>query len=506
VGFQHQAHQNLSSLAETTSYEPLSLTPGYSKETWTMYCFPYPQGPASATPLRVPCLATLTYSLFGTYTFETFPGVILQNKFPDNLTGKFRSDPTGYLMLTFLALKESPTSLIQTWLFFGLASEALGRDVANNEFFDNQAVGSPRGSIDLRIPIWFWSELTARWTDLAKSLSTEEYQRARQVLKDNCDLAMTVLCCWDTPFWGAGDEGDTELTLVLLSVHMLLYLIRRVFGTQKVLRTSVRARSTQLLIRAAVSRGWCRKRLNFVESVRTFYPALYFLCSSPLPHGNRGDHSSCTPTKCQVVTKLAKPNHRKHCRHCRIVQVPLNPVLRIIAEDGIPLIRIARLPSGKIQLQVVPHTRTLRFVAVSHVWADRQLGSTKNGLPNCQVEYLNSVLTKLPNLGVSISEILPLGRRGSAQHYEYFWLDTFCIPQAPEHADLRNKAIGSMNLIYATAAQTIVFDSALQKFEAGRRPASMIHGGKPSFSAPADENLLDVTTRVCASNWMGRAW
>jgi hypothetical protein len=92
------------------------------------------------------------------------------------------------------------------------------------------------------------------------------------------------------------------------------------------------------------------------------------------------------------------------------------------------------------------------------------------------------------------------------QPYEYFWLDTFCIPQAPEHADLRNRAIGSMNLIYAAAAQTVVIDSALQELDAGRRPASMIHGGKPTFSAPADENLLDVTASICASNWMGRAW
>jgi len=66
-----------------------------------MYCFPYPQGPASATPLRVPYLATLTYSLFGTYTFGTFPGYIMQNKFPGNLTNKLQSDPTSYLMLTF---------------------------------------------------------------------------------------------------------------------------------------------------------------------------------------------------------------------------------------------------------------------------------------------------------------------------------------------------------------------------------------------------------------------
>jgi hypothetical protein len=40
--------------------------------------------------------------------------------------------------------------------------------------------------------------------------------------------------------------------------------------------------------------------------------------------------------------------------------------------------------------------------------------------------------------------------------YEYFWLDAFYIPQDIHHADLKHKAIGSMNLIYAAAAQTLV--------------------------------------------------
>jgi hypothetical protein len=89
---------------------------------------------------------------------------------------------------------------------------------------------------------------------------------------------------------------------------------------------------------------------------------------------------------------------------------------------------------------------------------------------------------------------------------ECFWLDTFCIPQDPEHADLKNRAIGSMNLIYAAAAQTVVFDSGLQGYDAGQRPSSMIHGSRPTYYAPMEKNLLDVTARICASNWMGRAW
>jgi hypothetical protein len=63
-----------------------------------------------------------------------------------------------------------------------------------------------------------------------------------------------------------------------------------------------------------------------------------------------------------------------------------------------------------------------------------------------------------------------------------------------------------MNLIYATASHTVVFDKGLQALDAGRRPASLAHGGRPTYYSPQDENFLDVVASICASNWMGRAW
>lgn len=87
--------------------------------------------------------------------------------------------------------------------------------------------------------------------------------------------------------------------------------------------------------------------------------------------------------------------------------------------------------------------------------------------------------------------------------YEYFWLDSFCIRQAVGHADLRSKAIESMNFIYAAASHTFVFDKGLQALDAGPRPA---YGGRLTYQNPRDENLLDAVAYIYALNWMGRAW
>jgi hypothetical protein len=63
-----------------------------------------------------------------------------------------------------------------------------------------------------------------------------------------------------------------------------------------------------------------------------------------------------------------------------------------------------------------------------------------------------------------------------------------------------------MNLIYAAAAQTLVFDSGVQKLDAGQRPSSLARWGRRTYYAPTNKNLVDVLAHLCASNWMGRAW
>lgn len=484
-----------------------------------MYCFPYPKG-ADVAPLRVPYVAgTCKYSLTGPYTFDTFYETALPDKLRNILSPETRSPIVRELLP--LLLPPSP-SVIQAWLFFGLASEALGRDVAHQEFFE-----SHQQAIDLRIPGWFWSELKARWKHLRDTTSSSIYRQKQEHLRKCYDFAMKLVGVQDSKKENAQEDGS-QLPCILLSVHMLLYLISNIFVSAKLLRTDFRLKSTQLLVeRMVVENGWCRKRLNFLDSIRLFYPALYFMASFRPPGVQTDSHRSCTATKCHVTTGLAQPLHRTPGCQCQDIHVPLEQVLNIVAAGGIPLIRITRLQSsGDFQLEVVPYTRALKFVAISHVWADRQFGSAENSLPSCQVEYLDSTIAQLPpnlhsddssefgylRLYHLLRQVLE-GRSSTpsspimpSRAFEYFWLDTFCIPQDPEHSDLKNKAIGSMNLIYAAAANTLVFDSALQKLDAGQLPSSLVIYGRPTFYAPNDEALLDVTAHICASNWMGRAW
>jgi hypothetical protein len=194
-----------------------------------MYCFPYPQA-ADVTPLRAPYIAICTYSLAGQYTFEGFYETTISDK-PTELPQGTVSDLRSILTI----LRPPSASIIQSWLFFGLASEALGRDVTHDEFLERCAVGTSETSIDLRIPLWFLSEFKARWKRLRSTLSADAYKRKERELKQCCVLVLITIGFRDLQ----AEEGDTELSLVVLSVHMLLYLICDMFGSTELLRTGL---------------------------------------------------------------------------------------------------------------------------------------------------------------------------------------------------------------------------------------------------------------------------
>ncbi|KAF5696962.1 het domain-containing protein [Fusarium mundagurra] len=418
-----------------------------------------------------------------------------------------RQESTSFSLSHWLA------STIQSWLFFGLASEALGRNIRHEEFAGADLDG-PHSSIDLRIPEWYWRELKARWDELDDSLTAAEFEAKRTQLKKIYMSAHKVLVYMDHLANGLDDDKFTE---ILLSVHMLLYLVAYVLdsNTLQVTQTSTSSASTKLLKRRMVKNGWCEKRLNFVDASPMFYPAFYFLSSLKPPRINAEDHSGCSSDRCLVTSKLSRPLHRTDECLCEDIVVPVERVKTIVASGGIPLVRITQSPLGKIELDVVPYTPSSRFIAISHVWGDQQFGSSQNCLPKCQVGYLEEVLSSLPTsiedggLWECVAdwwssrpgEIEPPSRA-----YEYFWLDSFCIPQAVDDADLRGRAIASMNLIYAAASHTLVFDKGLQALDAGRRPASIAYPGRPTHYSPQDENLLDIVAYIYTSNWMGRAW
>ncbi len=424
-----------------------------------MSCFPYPRD-TDVVSIRVPLIARTQYSITGQTNFSDF----FKRALDAEKQKTKAAEPDGQESSSF-PRSHSLASAIQSWLFFSIASEALGRNIRYEEFAGADPDG-PHLSIHIRIPEWYWRELKARWDELDDSLTVAEFDAKRAQLKTIYESAQIYVIYMDLLVNGLDDD---KLTKILLSIHMLLYLVAYVLdsNTLKVTQTGTSLASTKLLKRRMVKNRWCEKRLNFLDASPMFYPAFYFLSSVKPPRINSEDHSSCSSERCLVTSNSSKRLHRTVECLCEDVVVPVDRMNIIVAYGGIPLVRITRSPLGKTELEVVPYTPSSRFIAISHVWADQQFGSAQNCLPKCQVGYLEEVLSSLPTSvdhwgfrewvanwrSSRPGEIAPPSRT-----YEYFWLDSFCIPQAVEHADLRSKAIESMNLIYAAASHTFVFD------------------------------------------------
>lgn len=148
-------------------------------------------------------------------------------------------ESTSFSLSHFLA------SAIQSWLFFGVASEALGRNIRQEEFAGSDPDG-PHLSIDLRIPQWYWQELKARWDELDDSLTAAEFEAKRVQLRKIYESAQMTVIYMDLL---ANTLDDDKLTEILLSMHMLLYLVAYVVDskTLKVSHTTTSLASTKLL-------------------------------------------------------------------------------------------------------------------------------------------------------------------------------------------------------------------------------------------------------------------
>ncbi|KAI4159749.1 MAG: hypothetical protein L6R39_000306 [Caloplaca ligustica] len=117
--------------------------------------------------------------------------------------------------------------------------------------------------------------------------------------------------------------------------------------------------------RMSVGNGWCRSMVSQILTNCTASTAYYL---SSIPRATPASHSDCTDSECklQINEDDYKPRHSITCAHagCRMVETPLDEVLHIINEGGIPLMRLV----GE-NLEVRKAEFNVEYTAISHVWS-----------------------------------------------------------------------------------------------------------------------------------------
>ena len=227
-----------------------------------------------------------------------------------------------------------------------------------------------------------------------------------------------------------------------------------------------------------------------------------------LPNGLNIDHSRCAKTHCScfdVNEETYRTKHVDDCVMCENSAVLEADLVRIIRQDDVPLIRSTTDKDGNVTIAIVKMTIDTDYIAISHVWACGLGNFQNNGLPQCQLQAIDSYVTHVYTHDNEYEPVKLIWNHLYTSIYGtktcYYWLDTLCIPL--HYPDERIRAINSMGRIYAGAAKVLVLDPALSRISLSNLQRTEMEMDE------AHHRKLSVTRAnmlVGASPWMARSW
>lgn len=382
-------------------------------------------------------------------------------------------------------LIESPTALLQTWLYFGTLHEVLsigGLDVDLQSFvekFNGELVITSR-------PLKDYLDQLAR---NAETVAEEECHRRQEQLRDCLGFICHVLGLhWDPMISSRRWSIIPCLPLdVVLSVQILLETFKDTLGRiwpvttkSSPLQKVYTRRGVNSLRSRFLERGWCPNETMLLFDGLDF-TGMHLASLLRRPFAQGLSHERCSDDECvalQTSESDYKTVHADDCfqgKSCTNVVIDQSKISTILRMGGIPIIFLPFVPEDGS----APKVRILDFnsnqvdyIAYSHVWAHGLGNPRENALPACQVirlKHLSSALNRSP------------GREPA------FWIDTLCIPVAQEYKMFRKVAIGRLATTFREASQVLVLDADLQR-------------------TPKDGSATELATRVMCSGWIRRLW
>jgi hypothetical protein len=152
-----------------------------------------------------------------------------------------------------------------------------------------------------------------------------------------------------------------------------------------------------------LANGWCFHQVDHLSKIYDLETFLYLATLERSSH-RLADHKRCFNHVACVAynADLAKykTRHTTADCNCVMVAIPYKHLTKIIRRGRIPLISIEGGTDAVAtpKLRVHSRSRTSRYIAISHVWADGLGNPKENALPKCQVNRLNANLLALRRL------------------------------------------------------------------------------------------------------------
>ncbi|KAJ5374177.1 hypothetical protein N7517_006183 [Penicillium concentricum] len=437
-------------------------------------------------PIQVPCLSSEPYDGIDFSTYPERAGWDITRL----LAGDFSQHPA-----------EPTGAFLQNWLYFGVLWEVFGPIIkgAKNNYVKPQedtaygiiTVASLEDQIEQLCSLV--GSMVQGGDDISREMIGHRIVKCLTTVSGFCRLAT----CEDDSrpgfaVWPLSPEVD--LSIRTLSQRLAWSLPFGALG--RAVRTSGLQFPCAWFPLARMQRmGWCPNEIAMVEKTFTSASAYYASQMERPPSAVQRDHGECTRKLCvarQINEATYRTAHTKAECDCRHLGPAMEEVVAIIASGGVPLLSIT--PTKKepyLKVEVERYFGLKRYVAFSHVWSDGLGNATANTLPTCQLLRIRDLLDELLSgiRSVDLVNRLAFGALWKKKLHGpsiSFWMDTICIPVAPEHHELRSKAIKGMKAVYERAFRVLVLDSDIQECST--------RGYTQSFM------------RIQMSAWMRRLW
>ncbi|KAK8029722.1 Het domain protein [Apiospora rasikravindrae] len=391
-------------------------------------------------------------------------------------------------------------AVLQAWLFFGLAIEALnivGVALPLDELVDTES--SPPKVTMTRLPsyirIWQASEndqpphirkahLDQLWKRLRRAGGFVDSLLSFPKLKyDEERDSMTQLEIAESIAM-LGDKLMNVARIVWCDLDAEIEVLEKGQIRQK-FRFSEPA---TLSLKRLEKIGWCKStRMMMHRLVDT--SGLYYCGLLTRDHMLSG-HQDCSIFECKTMTINKDDYEVRHVSDscsCQVVTLDRDIMAEALDRGEIPCVRIE---AGKEDNEVC-NARVVDsnqgYVAFSHVWAHGFGNPNVNGLPCCQLKRLQtlaiSVESQRSRPGENLSVVPSLPDRQTVA----FWIDTLCIPVGDEFAESRRQAILRLTDVFHEAEAVLVLDREVEQ-------------------VPTSVSYLEKELRVITCDWMRRVW
>jgi hypothetical protein len=425
-------------------------------------------------------------------------------------------------------------ALLTDWLYFGMLGEVTGQLVIADDFLVKRGVPSQKGFRGGKDTVVLTTKslpslLQSWWQDYM------EYDNAKTT-KSNERMNACLTVVWRLVTEHAESFAalcpplgrQAHFAIAILG-ELLQETKARLWGSHRAYQNGMRAviyrgpnpgkdflgqvrwGPSPLLRRRMLRMGCCRAEISRLETILPVlgvYYATFLRKENPKKVHQHCSNEHCTREIIDEKLYKAKHTHTDLRPDCNLVRSPVDKVMKILSDGGIPLIKLSRPKTpkgaGKIAdlvLDVVDarNEKKPRYVAISHVWADGLGDTIGNSLPACQLDRLESFVTNLllkhekqaweyTSLG-KVSALVKESWNHAIGAPCLLWIDTLCVPrgETEEMKNLRNVAINRMVDTYKEAFRVLVLDAELLEIESSRR----------------DEEII---MRVTCSGWMRRMW